>query len=354
VRLHAVRAAALLGLLLPMAGCAGRSIAPPMRLAQSGRGVPTSASLPVHAIIGFSVDTPERAAIAAREGITTTILYGGSPGPASALAKALEMHGIGVVDGSISGLLSEWECHRTHTVAPPPASYGKNTYCAVDGYPQMTAAQVVRDAARIAVRDAKRPYVTGYWVLDDWAWWDPGSGRSLLKRVHAAIASATPGLPAICGFGAGIAKPNRVSWDPGTAANFSGAACDVVGWYNYACIECTHPSSGKQLDWSMTALLPAMRKSLAKYGWNIATTPLYGIGQAWSGSYAKRYYTWGLTPAEMAEQARAFCSFGAAYVGWYAWDDSGYDARTQTPANSAAIASGIRAGINACEQTWAT
>lgn len=336
------------------AGCAGGVTpqGPPSRTAPFRSGL----SLPAHAVIGFSVDTARRAAVAAREGITATILYWHPPSPKSALGTALRAHHIGVIDGYVSDLVSSWECHRTHTVAPPPKSYsGGNTYCATDEYPHMTTAKVLADLRRELARDERLPYVVGYWVLDDWAWWDPGSGRALLQKVHALIAQTTPGRPALCGFGAGIGKPGSVSsgyWDPGTAANYSNAGCDVVGWYNYACIECSHPSSGKQLDWSMKTLLPAMAKSLENYGWSMATTPLYGIGQAWSGSYAKRYYTWGLTRAEMVAQASAFCSFGATYIGWYAWDDSGFDARTQTPNNSATIAAGIGDGLAACKRVW--
>ena len=102
----------------------------------------------------------------------------------------------------------------------------------------------------------------------------------------------------------------------------------------------------------MKALLPAMQHSLEKNGWQIARTPLYGIGQAWGGSYEKRYYQPGLTRGEMLDQAKAFCQFGATYIGWYAWDDSGFESRTQTPNNSPAIAAGIAAGIKACQRVW--
>ncbi len=84
---------------------------------------PVQTGLPPHAIIGFSVDTPARVTIAAREDITTTILYDGSPAPRSALGKALNANGIDVIDGLVSGYLYYWECHRTHTVALPPSNY---------------------------------------------------------------------------------------------------------------------------------------------------------------------------------------------------------------------------------------
>jgi hypothetical protein len=334
-----------------LAGCHGSSNALPSQAANGTASSPSG--LAAHAIIGFSVDTPARAAKASSEGIDTTILYGGSPPPGSALERALRSHGISVVDAGISGFLFYWECHRTHTVAPPPKSYGRNAYCKTDEDPRFkNEAAVLHATFHLLDRDAARPYVTGYWVLDDWPSWDPGSGRALLQKVHAFIVKQTPGRPAICGFGAGVAKPARVDWDSGTAANYSNDGCDIVGWYNYSPFGRRKPSLGKQLDWSMKALLPAMAHSLAKRGWSISATPLYGIGQAWGGSYGGRYYQPGLTSAEMLAQAKAFCAFGATYIGWYAWDDSGFDARTGTPNNSPSIAAGIRKGIRACRASW--
>lgn len=334
---------------LAVAGCTPAQLAVPPAPIGSAQGP----GLQSHAIIGFSVDTPKRAAKAASEGIDTTILYGGAPAPKSALEAALKAHSIRVVDAGISGILFYWECHRTHTVKPPPRSYSHNWYCATDEDPHIkNEAVVLRDVTTLLERDADRKYVVAYWVLDDWPGWDPGSARELLQKIHALIVAKTPGRPAICGFGAGVAKPGKVDWDPGTAANYSNGGCDVVGWYNYSPFGRRHPSLGKRLDWTMKALLPAMARSLEKKGWDIAKTPLYGIGQAWSGPYDKRHYQPGLTRHEMLEQAAAFCSFGATYVGWYAWDDSGYEAGTQTPNNSATIAAGIAAGIKACRQVW--
>ena len=143
-----------------------------------------------------------------------------------------------------------------------------------------------------------------------------------------------------------------MAWDPGTAANYSNGGCDIVGWYNYSPFGRRHPSKGKDLDWTMKALLPAMARSLERRGWKISHTPLYGIGQAWGGSYEKKYYQPGLTSGEMLDQARAFCDFGAAYVGWYAWDDSGYESRTETPNNSRIVAAGIAKGIRTCRDVW--
>jgi hypothetical protein len=337
---------------VPLAGCTAMHGTVPYASENYGDAA-THLGLQLHATIGFSVDTPQRAATAASQGINTTILYSGSPAPGSALEKALKADGISVVDAGISGVLFYWECHRTHTVKPPPSSYSHNPYCRTDENPKIDSQEVVlRDVDRILEKDAKRPYVVGYWVLDDWAWWDNGSAHELLQKVHAEIEKMTPGLPAICGFGGAVLKPGKVGWDPGTGANYSNGGCDVVGWYNYSPFGRRKPSNGENLDWTMKALLPAMARTLEKKGWNIAKTPLYGIGQAWGGSYEKRYYQPGLTRDEMLEQAKAFCEFGAGYIGWYAWDDSGFESRTETPNNSKIVTAGIAAGINACQAAW--
>lgn len=340
---------------LAFAGCSSgmHEAVPPISTPISNATISFQSRLQNHAIIGFSVDTPKRAATAARQGINTTILYGGSPPPDSALEKALKANGISVVDADISGELFYWECHRTHTVKPPPKSYRYDPYCRTDEDPHIKSKEIVlREVDKILKRDANRSYVVAYWVLDDWAWWDPGSAHELLQKIHALIAKETPGRPAICGFGGGVALPGKVDWDPGTAANYSNGGCDIVGWYNYSSFGRRHPSKGRQLDWAMKALLPAMQHSLEKQGWNIAQTPLYGIGQAWGGSYDKRYYQPGLTRGEMLDQAKAFCQFGARYIGWYAWDDSGFESRTETPNNSPTIAAGVAAGIKACQRVW--
>jgi len=335
---------------LAVAGC---TAAQPPAVPPVLSGAVPMPGLQNHATIGFSVDTPKRAAKAASEGISTTILYGGSPARKSALEAALRARSIDVVDAGISGILFYWECHRTHTVKPPPSSYSHNYYCRTDEDPHIkNEAVVLRDVTTLLERDADRKYVVAYWVLDDWPGWDPGSARALLAKIHSLIVAKTPGRPAICGFGAGVAKPGKVNWDPGTAANYSNGGCDIVGWYNYSPFGRRHPSLGKKLDWTMKALLPAMGRSLEKKGWNIAKTPLYGIGQAWSGPYDKHHYQPGLTREEMLEQVKAFCDFGADYIGWYAWDDSADEAGTQTPNNSPVIAAGIAAGIKACRQVW--
>lgn len=346
---------AALAVSLSIAGCTANLTPTPPAPSTFADGAKVHAGLAGHAIIGFSVDTPRRAATAAKQGINATVLYGGAPAPGSALQRAFGAHDIVVIDGSISGFMFYWECHRTHTVKPPPKSYRYNPYCRTDENPKFDSERVVlRRAAALIAHDARLSYVVGHWVLDDWAWWDPGSGQALLQKVHALIVAKARGLPAICGFGAAVLRAGKVGWDPSTGANYSNGGCDVVGWYNYSPFGRGHPSNGKHLDWTMKALLPAMARTLEKHGWEIAHTPLYGIGQAWGGSYEKRYYQPGLTRDEMLKQAKAFCDFGATYIGWYAWDDSGFESRTETPNNSPVISSGIAAGIDACQAVWRT
>ena len=124
----------------------------------------------------------------------------------------------------------------------------------------------------------------------------------------------------------------------------------MVGMYNYA-DEGRRPSTGADLDWSMTTLLPAMESSLEDLGWNIANTPLLGIGQAWSGRFAGGYEP-GLSTSQMLSEADAFCSGGATSIGWYGWSDSGYRRATQTPVNSSTIDTGIEQSIASCDSTW--
>jgi hypothetical protein len=201
-------------------------------------------------------------------------------------------------------------------------------------------------------RDAKEPYVRGFWVLDDWPYWDYGSARELLKKIRALIHHKAPNEPAICGFAATLARPGRVVWQRGLADNYSNDGCDMVGWYVYTPFGRRKPSDGHDLDWSMQSLLPAMGDSLAKHGWSLANAPLLGIGQAWSGRYGAGFYQPGLSRKQMLDQAHAFCAYGASSIAWWAWDDDAYRPKTKTPETSPAIDDGIGEGIDACHAIW--
>jgi len=324
-------------------------LAAPVLTAGAMLAATPAAGEPLHLVVGFNATTPALVADAAAVGINTDVLYNGAPSPTSALGTALSAAHMHVVDASISSDLYFWECHRTHTVAPP--SGGRNSYCARDIEPTYDSAKVLSLVQATVDADASNPLVSGYWVLDDWASWDGGSGRALLQEVHQQIDSVTPGYPAICGFGAGVTTSGTSGWDTTTGLNFSSQGCDMVGFYDYA-DTLRHASTGANLDWSMSALLPAMEAGLAASGWNETDTPLLGIGQAWSGRFARGQQP-GLSESQMVTQASAFCDAGATSIGWYGWTDSGFKRKTQTPADSSVIQAGIEGGLAACRQIWA-
>lgn len=306
-----------------------------------------------HFTAGFELDSRARAENAAALGITTAIEYNGPPAPRSRLARTFAEDHITVIDARLSDVLEAWECHRTHTVAPPPPGE-ENWFCKKDYDPGVDSPAVVLAAVREWVReDASNPLVSGYWVLDDWAPWDGGSARSLLAEVHEVIEEITPGLPAICGFGGSI-EPigQRGGFEASIAANYSNAGCDMVGLYNYA-NGGSQMSTGEGLEWTMNDLLAEEREDLAGEGWVQANTPMLGINQGWSGHTTAREFEPGLSSEQMVAEAHAFCADGASSIAWYGW--GGVSKRAQTATNSPAIQAGIRQSIAACAelgQSW--
>ena len=256
-----------------------------------------------------------------------------------------------VVDARISDELGAWECHRTHTLAPPPPGE-RNWFCRTDYDPGANSAAVVLAAVREWLReDASNPLVSGYWVLDDWAPWDGGSARALLAEVHGAIDEITPGRPTICGFGGSIEPVGRRGgFEASIAANYSSSGCDMVGLYNYAGAD-PEMSSGEGLEWSMSILLSEEVQALSEEGWVEADTPMLGINQGWSGRFGAREYEPGLSSEQMVAEARAFCSDGASSIAWYGW--GGVKREAQTATSSPAIQSGITQGIAACAELGA-
>jgi hypothetical protein len=327
----------LVALCMPLAGVASLAFTSP------AFGTAT------HYVVGFNATTSAAVSNAAHIGITTDMLYGGPPSLRSKLGRALTQAHMSVIDGRVSTELYFWECHRTHTVAPPPAGQ-RNDYCSRDSEPGDTTPVLLAAVDNILRSDGANPLTTGLWVLDDWPSWDGGSARTVLQQIHEEINNLTPGFPAICGFGATITTPDTTGWDPSTAQNYSNEGCEIVGFYNYADTQRV-PSNGANLDWSMRSLLPAMESSLAGLGWNIVSTPLLGIGQAWSGRFARAYEP-GLSSAQVLSEASAFCNAGATSVGWYGWSDRGFRRATLTPAKSPDIATGIQDGIAACRGAW--
>jgi len=301
-------------------------------------------------IVGFNAVDASLVADAASLGVTNDVLYNGPPTPTSSFGRALTAAHMDVIDASISNDLYFWECHRTHTVAPPPPGQ-RNWYCRRDYEPSFTTSKLLDAVQSSESADASNPLVSGYWVLDDWPTWDGGSAQTVLQQIHREIEATTPGYPAICGFGGTIGPPGTAEWTPSTAANYSTTGCDMVGLYNYA-NETGRKSDGDRLDWTMQSLLPAMESSLAAQGWSASASPVLGIGQGWSGRFAGGYEP-GLSASQVLAEANAFCGNGVSSIGWYGWTDSGFHRTTRTPVNSTAIDSGIEQSISACQADWA-
>ncbi len=303
------------------------------------------------ATIGFSIDSVARVDNAAGLGVNTVMRYGTAFTPSDPVGAEMLAKGMHEIDAGFASELYYYECHRTHTVAPPPAGT-QNFYCPIDEMPSINSEAALLTAIDAKLQaDAHNPLVVGYWVLDDWAPWDSGSAKIVLQHIHDHIGQYTPYNPAICGFGFTVTIPTVTMWQPGPARNFSSGGCDMVGLYAYVD---THagPTDGSQFDFSMRSELPSAFKALQQQGWNMQNTPLIGIGQAFAGPYAGTRYEPGLTAAQIATQAQAFCKAGAVSVAWYSWDDSGYGSQTATPMTSTQVQQGIVNGIAACQSVW--
>ena len=298
-----------------------------------------------HILGGFSIDTDERANMAAEEGVQVVFKYGAPPSEYDSLGQKLNALHMHVIDGYISSYLSYYECHRTKTVKPPPP--GKGAFCAVDEDPQLTSEQAFLQVVAAHLKQVKDNHlISGYWVLDDWPSWDPGSAWQLLMKIYDLVQQYTPSRPTICGFGASLSSDTS-GWGDWVAANFSPQGCDTVGLYIYAS---TPPDT---YDWTMAALLPAIFASLQQRGWAIAREPLVGIGQAFGGPLLKGEGSIVVPSARDIEiQSKSFCEHGATGLSFYAWNDSGFGPETQTPTNNAGIAAGIQNSILACRQYW--
>jgi hypothetical protein len=96
-----------------------------------------------------------------------------------------------------------------------------------------------------------------------------------------------------------------------------------------------------------------MFASLQKRSWAVSKEPLIGLAQAFGGLGAHIDDYWVTPPAKDIEtQSQSFCEYGASWLSFYAWDDSGFGPTVQTPMNNREIETGIRNGVAACKQIW--
>lgn len=322
-------------------------------IASSTRGAVSTSIQDAHIIGSFSVDTPAKLTRAATDGVQVVFYYGQPPSDNSALGQKLKYLRMQLIDGFIASYLYYYECHRIISVKPPP---GDKPYCMYDYHPELSNENLFLAAIAKHLQQVKgNPLIAGYWVLDDWVSWDPGSARQPLMQIHKLIQQYTPGRPAICGLGGFIEPDTGYQWSDWLADNFSPQGCDRVGLYVYtpSLPDSMPRPPAEAFNWSMTGLLPAIFSSLTKRGWDIRKEPLIGIAQAFGGPRKGTNLSWIIpTPQDIETQSRSFCEHGASWLVFYGWDDSTFGPRAQTPMNNDGIETGIRGGIASCQQIW--
>jgi hypothetical protein len=206
------------------------------------------------------------------------------------------------------------------------------------------------------------PNVVGFWVLDDY----PGGDITpTLQAIHELIAQDNASRafprPTICGFGGSMDlktsssqasfSPNHASFDQ-ALTNFSPAACDMVALYPYGF---SAWNDQRAIDWSMTNLLPYMKRALKAKGWNHARQPLIGMPQTFGVVPWTPWTYIAPTAASVHTQTAAYCAGGASTVVAYAWHDFYIsDTYPNSPElyNDPGMLSGYAAGIRQCQADW--
>lgn len=318
-------------------------------LASSGGPPPTKSmylqsALGVDLRGGWNLETPDLVESAATAGVSVAFLYGEPPKPSSPLGKALMRHHMRVVSAEISGLVSAYECTRTHTVARKPAESRQPEFCNVDAHYSLV--DLLADTKSLIQRDLTNPLVAGYWVLDDAPAWDFGSLKDVLSEIRKSIPSRRP---VICGFGASLEPGGRDVWEAGLAENFSPNGCDVVAPYIYADSQNTSDPEPMNIDWSMSGLLAKIRTSLSQSGWDPSRQPLLGIGQAWGGQKSSDTITYPPRVTDMLNQALGYCAAGAQGIVWYAWTITSMS-HVLSPANVPSLHQGVSDTAATCRE----
>jgi hypothetical protein len=315
-----------------------------------------SKSYAMHILGAFSATTPDRIVNTWDNGIKDILYYGNTPAANSTQGLMLQALNMKMIDGFVSSELYYYECQRGRAMILPPS--GLISYCGQDALPTFASEGAFLATIAAHLKQAQNnDLIIGYWVLDDWASWDPGGARQLLIKVHQLIQQYTPDRPAICGFGGFLTTNQTFSWSDWLAENFSPQGCDEVGLYIYANSASTSSNlpTPETFDWSMSAILPAIFASLRQRGWSIDSEPLIGIGQAFGGLTVYNgipRYNATITAKDIETQSLSFCEHGASGLAFFAWGSSGFGASSQMPMDSSAVETGIRDGIAACTQYW--
>jgi hypothetical protein len=323
----------------------------PVELVQhTAESTGVSSLLTDHYTGGFSLSDGPKVMNAHSLGGQIGVFYGDSA-TAPEVRDALTTVHMGAVDGYIASNLYYLECHREKAYFP---HHSGPIWCARDFYPDMTEDKFLSLVQSRLDEIKDLSYIKGYWVLDDQPAWDTGYAKNLLATVHDMIASATPGKPAVCGFGGFINANAKGSWNPAIATAFSSRYCDMVAFYIYSNSYLTSsPPGSDAFDWSMRSIVPDMMAELKAQGWNQDKQPLIGIAQTWAGSRSdlEGKYTETLpSPANLKQQYLSFCrDFHAQGVIGYSWQDGSVDG---FPDTNATLAEGVREGNQACQDYW--
>src|SRR5437763_1181844 len=117
--------------------------------------------------VGFSINSVARVDNAANLGINTAFNYNTPFTPSDPVGAEMQAKGMHEVDAGFASELFYYECHRTHTVAPPPAGT-PNTFCTTDYNPSMNSETALLAASDAKLQaDAANPLLVGYWITDD-------------------------------------------------------------------------------------------------------------------------------------------------------------------------------------------
>jgi hypothetical protein len=329
----------------------GASVFGGVRLAATSASASSSvksnlASVPTHMIAAFNLDQPSLVPGAVSDGVQTAFHYDYDPG--TDIELAYQQNNVMDINGRISQLMWDYECHRIHTVVTvPPGAWG---FCSSDLYPSMDYSNLMASVQSYLQQAAGDSNIHGYWVLDDWPYYDATSAQ-VLAAIHTLVQQYSPGRPTICGFAAFITQ-NSYEWQPSLANNFSPQGCDEIAWYVYPDTVSGSMPSASQYTWTMPGLLSKMTADFEARGWNPSQTPLVGIPAAFGGQ--NKYdgsYQVVPTQQSVATQTQAFCQAGASSIAFYAWGLSDYT-NPQDPSDNAGISAGVRQGVSACRRIW--
>jgi hypothetical protein len=317
--------ATVVALAAGLAGCSSPKTLP---------AVAPDVSWVTHQVGAFGI--PQRdLARAANSGVTMSFTV---PGRRAAGTRA---PGI-IVDPFPAGLIQQYL----------PASCQKiRTPCPVSGATRKRLLGDVRKHLASLDGDAR---VRGLYVVDDY----PGNIAQILRDIHELVGESNrqqhSRRATVCPFLAPLDSIDPVHPDqPATEyhdfldralLNYSPEACDIVAAYSYSAIYVP----ADHVDWSLRTMLPYIRDSLTRRGWDPVRHPFIGIPQAFGYDTPKWFAP---DPDQLRTEIDAFCRGGVTAIAGYAWSDGHAGPNTEL-GNDATLRRGFANGVAACRQIW--